>query len=253
MIGIFDVINIAGVIGEMIALSFAAYWAIRVWKALAIRVYRKAAFGVALIATLLALTEVVNTVSAYLVYGSPFEAIGQGGYGIFFLLLAALFYYVDASVLASRRSDPRVRNTLHWSKLRILLWIGTLPAAVLVVVANVIMLVTTGPNISGPPPASLAIILFSGLFIPPISGAIVLPIASRRTADQSLRKQLKWFALFAASIFVFNLFLTNSVPSQPLALLLNYLGSALGAYCLYRSVSALAPIRPKLEKTGFQS
>ncbi len=168
---------------------------------------------------------------------------------MFFVFLVMLFYWIDASVIAAKRSDPLGREILHWSRLRIALWIGTLPAALLVIPFNLYFLIFHGGNFTTPPPATLGIILFPGIFIPPVSGAVLLPIILRRTVDLTLRRQLKWFGLFAAVFLVVNLFLGNQ-PDKVQALFYGYLGSVVGAYCLYRSVLSLTPLKPVSANEG---
>jgi hypothetical protein len=249
MTSAFDVLNLLGITIVSVALGYTAFWAFNVRKALAIRVYRHQALGIALIASTYALSLIVNTVSAYVVYGDPLFAVGQGGYGLFFVFLVMLFYWIDSSVIASRRSDPLGREILRWSKLRIALWIGTLPAALIVIPVDLYVLIFQGGNFGGSAPGSLGIVLILGIFIPPISGAVLLPIMLRRTVDSTLRRQLKWFGLFAAVFLVVNLFLGNQ-PDRVLGLFYTYLGSLIGAFCLYRSVLSLTPVKSVSAGTG---
>lgn len=235
----FDVANIVAVTAVAVGLGYATIWALKVRRVLAIRAYQNQALGVALIAAMLALLTVANTVGAYLIYNNPLESGGNGGFGLFFVLLVTIFYWIDSSVIAARRSDPLSRDTLHWSRVRILLWIGTLPAAILVTAVDVYSLIALGGNVTGGPPAWSVTILVPGIFIPPISGAVLLPIISRRSGDQTLRRHLKWFGLFAVVFLVFNLFLSNQ-PDPVLGLFSGYVGDAGCAFCLYRSVLSLA-------------
>jgi len=242
MSSVFDVANILAVTAVTVGLGYATFWALNVRKALVIRVYSRQALGIALLASILGLWTIAFTASAYLVYGNPLDALGNGGFGLFFPFLAALLYWIDASVLAVRRSDPLSRNILHWGKVRWPLWAGTLPALVVAVPVNIYAVITNGGNAGTAPPWA-AVILIPGIFIPVISGAVVLPIISRWTRDPMLRNHLRWFAVFAV-VFLLSLLLGNGPGSNELSgLAVTYVGLFACAYCLYRSALALTPLK----------
>jgi hypothetical protein len=236
----FDLLNIALVALEVSTLGYAAFWARNVREALAIGVYRGQAFGIVLIAITLALEQIGATISAYFVYHDPLQAFGNGGFGLFFIFLIALFYWVDASAFAARRSDPLSRDNLHWSKVRIVLWAGTLPAAIIVILVSIVSLISSGGN-SGVAPSWATLFLIPGIFIPLISCAVVLPVIAFRTHDKLLRNHFKWFGLFGIIYLAFNQ-ITGILPNITLALLLIYVGNIIGAYCLYRSALSLTPL-----------
>jgi hypothetical protein len=238
VISSFDVLNIVAVAVVASVLGYTALWAVRVRGALAVPAYRSQAMGIALIASVLDLALVGGTVSAYLVFGNGEDAVGNGAFGLFFVLLLTIFYLVDSSVMTARRSDPLSRDTFHWSKLRKILWIAIIPASVIVIPFDVL---NAGAAVLGPPPAWAAIFLVPGIFIPPISGAVMLPLAGRRAGDPALRRHLTWFGFFAVSFLAGNLLMNLTDPV--FGLFSSYVASLAQAYFLYRSVLSLTPLR----------
>lgn len=254
---ILDILNVSAVAASSLILMFVVFWALTVRRALVVRVYRSEALGTALISIFLAFTNIVNTVVAYLYGGGPFWAIGEGAFGFFFIFLLVLFFWVDSSVRAVRRSDPLARDTFHWSRLRVVLWVFSLPGQILVVVVSVVGAIALGPAAeatSSPPStgwigALLTVLLFGAIFIPIISAVVMLPIIARRTADKTFRAQLIWFGAFAiAYLLIVNILgEVSGFPSGWYDLFFGYIGLVVCAYCLYRSVSSLTPTyRPPL-------
>lgn len=262
MVDIPDILNVFAVVATSLILAYVAFWALTVRRALLVPVYMREALGVALIAVLLALSNVVVTAEGYLYLGGAFGAIGQGAFGLFFVFLLVLFYWVDSSVRAVRRSDPLGRDTFHWSKLRLVLWAFSLPGQVLVVAVSIIGAVTSGlasTAASSAPSAGwigllLTVVLVGAIGIPIFSAAVMLPVIARRTADLTFRSQLIWFGAFGITyVILCNQLGNDSIfPSDWYNLFFGYLGLAICAYCLYRSVSSLIPTFRPLLATGAQ-
>lgn len=250
-----DILNIAGVVVSSAILAYVGFWALRVRRALLVRVYRSEALGTALIVIFLALTEIVGTTAAYLYGGGAFgvfNGAASGGFGLFFAFLLVLFFWVDSSVRAVKRSDPRARDTFHWSKLRIVLWAFSLPGQILIYAVTAFGLITLGvaATSTGSAPSGgliglvLEVILTGAIAIPIASAAVMLPIIARRTADMTFRSQLLWFGAFGISYLIICNQLGQTIglfPSQWYNLFFGYLGLAVCGYCLYRSVSSLVP------------
>ena len=237
MLGVYDWLNVAAVAGVSLVFAYVAYRSLNVRSALAAPSYRKQALGVALLSTFAGLNILGSTVSGYLVYGGAAGALGNGAFGAFWVLLATLFYFVDSSVIAARRTDPQARDTLHWSKLRLLLWVMVLPVAVLVTGIDII----SAGVATGAPPGWSIFILVPGILVPPVSGVIFLPLASRRAGDPAFKKHLRWFAV-AALFFVLGQVLGN--PSNVAqALAITYIFDLAVAFALYKSVLSLVPVR----------
>lgn len=198
--------------------AYASYWAFEIRKASASRLYRNQALGVGLLCLGFALLFISFIFNLGSVLG-PIQLLP------FFLP----FYWIDASVLAARRSDPFLRDIYRWSKVRLILW----PLLVLSWVANI-------PNWSPTPLFSLFFLIF--LFLPFVTGAIYLPISAIRSRDTTFRRHLRWFGFFAiflvgAAVFGALSFLIGPVAFLPASVLF-----VLGGYCLYRSAKSLVPL-----------
>ncbi len=231
-----------------LALGYAAFWSLNVRRVLAIQVYRNQALGTALIALTLALTVIGDTSSAYVVYQNPLDAVGNGAFGLFFVFLVTFFYWIDASVLAFKRSDPQSKDAFRWSKLRIVLWIGVLPAPAIAIPFDILNPLS---NVNAAPPAWMAATSIPGIFIPLISGAILLPMIARRTIDPLMRGHLKWFGYFAL-VYLIIANLLGNLPGGAWSLFFEYVGLSAAAFCLYRSVLFLAPVREKVRDSALR-
>lgn len=117
----------------------ASYWAFKFRQILPVRIYRNQALGIGLVAFGWILIFIDNI----LFNGEIFTA-----YIPFFIInvsvLILLFYFIDASILAGRRSDPLLRDTLHWRKLRIVLWILNFLVGAVIIALVIYYQITTG-------------------------------------------------------------------------------------------------------------
>ncbi|MDA4127861.1 MAG: hypothetical protein OK422_00115 [Thaumarchaeota archaeon] len=162
-----------------------------------------------------------------------------------FALLAILttFYFIDSSVLAAKRSDPLLRDSCHWTRLRLLLW----PVlAGLVVVSGV-------ESITVPSPSLVEFLLIgSPYFVGLGAGLVALPVAALRSRDATLRGHFKWFGTFAVFLL---LFVIVSAPEPPINFGTNsftpfvilyfeaaFVTMLVAGYSLYRSAKSLAPL-----------
>jgi hypothetical protein len=140
---------------------------------------------------------------------------------------------------AARRSDPLLRDTLHWRRTRLWLW-GWDIVAFLTLVILVVYGSSHGPSNSGPPALPLFIYVLSPVFVAAMTGLVFLPRAARKSGDQRLRRHLQWFGLFIfLALFRFVMIfiaggLENVIPTV--------IANAIGGYCLYRSVRFLVPL-----------
>ena len=221
--------------------AYSAFWALNIRKALFVQLYRNQALGIVLVALSFAAIELAQVLDFTERVLNPVFF-----FPILYLAFATTFYWVDTSISSARRSDPLLRNTVRWRSLRKILW----PLIVIPVVFISAAGVTSGRE---PTPTNqvspLIIILFFftflPLFLPAISGVFFLPIAARRSGDKALRRQLRWFGLFA----VFALGVVSLAPNfgsatstsyaQTLVLLIGFSG---GGYALYRSAKSLVPL-----------
>jgi hypothetical protein len=241
-----DFVLIIGSILTVTAFGYGAYWALGIRRALAVRLYRNQALGVGLIAIggefVILFLGLTLTYDLQLLLARKFSLLWYAGSLSLIAFELVVFYYIDASILSSRKSDPLLRDTLGWRRLRILFWALLL---CLIVAAVFLPYSSFYTNFS-----LIGIELgFSPFFPSLISGAIILPIAAHRSKDPTLRKNLIWFALFVSGVFLSTLpftFLSNVLQE----ISGTYVLSLFAAYFLYRSARALVPLtRLSLELT----
>ena len=187
----------------MLIFAYAAYWAFAIRRSLAVRLYRNQSLGVGLIALgplVFSLELLVNGDSPP-GPGTPLlDAIYIAtGFGLTLLV----FYWIDASVLAARRGDPLLRDSFHWRRLRLLLWIVNIAG----VAASSVGVLYAGFGSIVFPLGILSGALVNNLWLLPtlataISGIIVLPTSAFRSRDAAFRTHLKWFALFSGTELV---------------------------------------------------
>jgi hypothetical protein len=223
----FILAEILAVVFTVAIYGYGTFWAFRIRRALAVRIYRNQALGIGLVALGWILILFDNLlVTAYI----PFFIINIS-------VDIVLFYFVDASVLAGRRYDPLLRDTLRWSKLRIVLWILNFAVA-----AIVISLVTYYQITTGNEPQFMQV--YGGYLlvyvIQPVS-LIALAITALRSRDKLLRVQVAWFGAFLAAVLL--IVDVSRVANSDAGV---FIGLWLGGYCLFRSARSLVPLN-KLE------
>jgi hypothetical protein len=196
---------------------YPAYWAFSIRRALAVRLFRNQALGIGLVSISFLAAIVDNTGTAYSIS------------------LFVIFYWIDASMLATRRSDPLLRDTLHWSSLRMVLWMILL----VVGVPQMINGVLTGNYTYIPGNDILGFLTVAGFTIIPLMGTVLFALVSRRSKDTTLRRHLAWFGLFVLSQAVTILF-ASSVYSGGGATY--FVGFTFGGFFLYKSAKSLVPL-----------
>jgi len=214
--------------------AYAAYWALDTRRALAVRVYRGQALGTGL----LAFTAWFSYYTIFVLSESPNEQLSNGVTALAFtLFLLSLFYFADITMKASRRSDPLLRDTLHWSRLRILLWaamavsfgIILVPTAYATITNNVPFLNDIGTGDFG---NSLFNFDFNYLIELPFVAAVPLAVVWFRAKwDRTLRRHFLWLLIALAALFV-TTFIT-------VGFILVFLSAG---YFLYRACRSLAPM-----------
>jgi hypothetical protein len=234
----FDVLLYALAILPPPLFVYASYWALSIRRNLGVPVYRKQALGIGLVG-----------ISFAWIFASQYYGISNAlpvPVRVYTLALTAAmaFYYIDASVLAARRSDPLLRNTLFWGRLRIILWTVIIIAIGFVTVLFAFLYATgTPPSDSVNPPLPELLLIISPVFIAGVSGVIFLPFAARRSKDMTLRRHLIWLGL---SVFL-SLGLGGPFFPAPFP----FLFDIAAGYCLYRSARSLVPLnRLSLEELG---
>jgi hypothetical protein len=216
---------------------YAGYWAFNIRRALRIHLYRRQAFGVGVITLALWSTVGIYGALQSVLSLQVFSAVSNLTW---YFLWLTLFYWVDASVLASRRSDPLLRDTLYWSKLRTPLWTVDLIAVGVTfsllgyaeISGNVALLnqVAFG-NFDN---AILNFVQGLPVVLGLVCGVVYLSATAARSKwDRTLRRHFAWFALF--------LLLTLGILG-PLSFLFGPVSFLLAGFALYRSAKSLVPL-----------
>jgi len=188
----------AGFIFELLVFLYAAYWALDIRRGLATHLFRRQALGLALVA--------LGFGSGSFTSGTLIEATRGGGFagdigfllGVFFNPLV-IFYWIDSTVLASRRADPLGREVLHWTQVRKVCWtlmVGA-PLLLLSIVAYARLIGVKVAEVSATILVMLSIltpfIVVAGV------GVVFLLVIIRRARDRAFRSHVFWFLLFVAA------------------------------------------------------
>jgi hypothetical protein len=212
---------------------YAAYWAFEIRKALASPLRRNLALWQGAVGVIVAATT-------FLTYSNNFviSVILVVFYSVAF---AVIFAYLDSIVKVARRSDPLLRNIIHWEKTRYVGWIGV--GLIAVFNTSTLVLPSAQANLAG---------LLVEIFIPipfVIGGAGVL-VGSTRIKDPLLKGNLKWLGLtlaFATLTIIVAIvealegFSNYDIYYSYPALIAGAVDIVVG-YCLYKSARSLAPI-----------
>jgi len=210
--------------------AYAAYWAFDIRRALVGRIYRSQVLWLGVVSMVLFAavvpTPTTNSVTIIILSNLPVIA-----------LALVLFAFVDSTVPVARRSDPLLRNILHWGRVRFAAW----TALVLVEIYGAYGEITSSNTGS-------TVVL--GLLLLTVIGAPPMLIGARRSTSPNLRGTLKWFGL--------GLLATLGLPLVTIAEVLVGVPSTVGplayaqipynavamlfGYAMYRSVRSLAPI-----------
>jgi hypothetical protein len=234
-----QILNVLAVITPVLVFGYAAYWALSIRKALHVRLYRNQALGIGLVA----IAFVWDLIPAPPVITNTWVGVVST-----YATLLLFFYWTDASILASRRSDPLLRDTLSWSKFRVPVWIAFLATGGVISVvsayANATGNVALFNEIStGYVVTSIPGIIYGITWLIPLSiGAIYLPAIALRTKDPTLKRHYEWFGLFAIALAIAGGilgFLTFPAIEGDLLFLVEFV---LMGYFLYRSARSLVPL-----------
>ena len=216
------------VTAEFLVVAFlaarAGYLALTVRRALFVRLYRNQGLSISVAALATGILTLVGLVTSPASnQTSPSSGPGQVlGPLLLFGLYLALFYTVDTFARVARYSDPLLRDTLHWSKVRGIVW-----ALDFIAVAYVVTLgIVTGQE--------TAVFIFP-ITIPLVSGVLLFSVNARRTRDPALRRHLAWLGPFFLLSFVGFFLAFGSVQLSGLIWIV-------AAFCLYKSARSLAPL-----------
>lgn len=242
----FDVAYFVGSLAMIAVFAFAAYTAFAIRRTLSSRTYRSLAMGIGMVAVVFAVLLLNNFVYSYIPPNTPQDTVDTNlGWGVLisFALFFVLFYWIDESVLASRRADPLFRDTFHWSSARKVLrpWFAFSAIFLGVVFVVIATLLSSTNSASSGPPAFLLPFYISLIIGPPVLGIILLPVSAIRARDPLLRRQLYWFGAFAAA-YLADAFLEGSIPNPSTAFFASIPIAMLSGFCLYMSVRSLVPV-----------
>jgi hypothetical protein len=212
--------------------GYTIFWAFNIRRVQNVELYRRQALGMGFVAF------------AWILIFFDFIILGTNGlfspFSLFFgLVMAMLFYWIDVSVLAGRKSDPLLRDTLHWQNLRRYLWVLLIVTIVIAVSLSSYyeFVAHTQPQfLTNFPLGLVSGISYLPAVIPVYSGIIALPIITFRSRDRFLRRSLSWFVGFVAIIGLLGAGLSNYGD-------LIFPALAFSAYFLYRSVMSLVPMK----------
>jgi hypothetical protein len=230
------------IFGLLILLLFPAYASFNIRRALVVRLYRDQALGIGLVAIGLVLLIVSEF---FIAIEQPPNSPGPFGTPIdlpfFYFAWLVLFYWIDSSIRASRRSDPLLRDTFYWKQVRIVVWAVNLVSIGLTSLYTLYLVVATGASliVSPTPPPMLNLVSQIPIYVPILFGAIYLPAVAFRSRDPTLKRHLRWFGIFVVAFLAASLSLGTGFLAQTPAPTLLYCFSA---YCLYLSAKYLVPL-----------
>lgn len=235
------VLTIFGYSASTLVLVYGAYWALAIRRGLFVGVYRGQALWLAFL-TLYFGFFTSSAVDFAQASSNPYlNFLGS----LYYLLLAlALFRLVDTDIRVARQSDPRLRNTLRWSQLR--LAVGAFMATSIILVVYFQLEGYLVPGFDFPQAITLAV--EASVFLPfLVLGGAALLVSARRSGDSTLRRSLKWFGLFFLALLATNVsfFATTSGLVQIPSDIFDALSGPVflpTTYCLYKSARSLAPV-----------
>jgi len=234
MLSELDVVTYALLVAFVVASGYIAYTAIAISRTLSNMVYRNQARGLAAVEIILVIVVIWGAISFSTTYVLTDIENAVQLLGTWFAFFIGFYYFIDASIGAARQTDPLFRDTLHWTRVRLAFWAYDIGAAILFTIAAAVGSYNYGNG------GSLAFFQASiPLLIIVYSGAVVLPVAIRRSKDKVLKRQLSWFALWMTCLAIFFVapYLISNAPI--VAGLVVFLA---GAYPLYRSATSLVPL-----------
>jgi len=231
----------ASVVPEVILL-YAGYWAFSIRRSLFTGVYRSQAFWIGFFGVYFVpyVSPAFN-----LVHSNPLVEYFVGA--TYYIVLAFLiFRLVDVDVQVARRSDPLLRDTLHWKRLRLVVWLVMVVSAAFALYFLAIQDLFPGL----PRPGSALFLSQGGVYVPfLVTGAPALLLSANRSKDPYFRGTLMWFGLFFLGFLAIGIGYLYSTVAFGQEVISGDVLSGIGtfvfafmAYCLYRSARSLVPL-----------
>lgn len=264
---IFKVIEVLSLIVTGVIMALGAYRAARIGRAFVDPLYRSRARWTAGVMLLLVvallgdpLSPASSTQPALITLPSSLMALGDISLFAQLGFIAAIFVFVDRTVLVTMDMDFFHRTTLRWPKVRILfyflLFVGLIegfgnsylgglpPSQVSKWEIYAVGSVPTG-NYSWFPlfTFALLIVVFG-------CAAAAMVVGARRTQDRTLRRHVRFLGIAIVSFFIAIVtltFTTYTLASDPAVSLVPALLSIMTGYLFYQVAMSLTPIG-KVEK-----
>ena len=180
--------------------AYAAYWSLRVGRALRVRDYARqelivgsfSVYGTILFCLFYLVDFLVPSLA-----GTPAGALVEAFYVVF---PALTFAWVDSSVRVGRRTDPLRRDPLRWSKTRLVFW-------------PLLLLTLVGFFIPG-------FLYVAPLLSFVIIGVAIIPVflAASWSGDRNYRRSLEWFGLALAVLVAQNVGFNTLLPGLGLGI-----------------------------------
>ena len=178
---------VAGLVLALCLAAYAAYWSFDLRRALKVRAYSRQM----LLVGSFTIYGVVLLALFYLVYfiapnlqNSPILGFQSA---LYIFLPPIIFAWLDSSLRVGRRSDPLLRDSFRWSKLRMVLW-------------PLLLLSLIGYLVQG----NLSVIGLLSYVILAVS-VVPLIVTARRSGDRYYRRSLEWFGVALAAIVTQNI------------------------------------------------
>jgi hypothetical protein len=261
-------LSILNVISLLMLLIFAypAYWAFSIKRSLPVRIYKNQALGIGLASISLGVLSASAPIPIYF-FPNNISIVD----GVFYPLQLAgflmLLYWVDSTILANRRSDPLLRDTLKWNKIRFLFWALAIYASITILAYLMYSEITqdslylnqlfsnigSGTGSQNPILGISVALLYGPLFF--IICLLYIPaMAIRSRRNLSVIRYLKWASVAIVVFFVIAVFFEPPGPipftySDDIVLLVMY---PLVSFLLYKSVRSLIPVS-RISRSGIET
>jgi hypothetical protein len=189
-----------GSAADVLVLAFTSYKALQIRRSLAVGLYRRQALWLAAITGFYTLL-IAETFFFVFVYPTTNPLVDWAASLSQQAGIISVFAWVDTSTRIARRSDPLLRDTLAWTKIRLVVW------AVLAIGVATTFYFAAGQIIGGgsldvATTASEFVSLSGFLLTPYVVGSILIPLSAARSGDPVLRRHFRWFGLFMVILLV---------------------------------------------------
>lgn len=236
----FSIATLAIVVGVTALYGYGSYWAFRIREVLFDHLFRERAQRAGTAGVFF--TVLAGSYVLVLVLGTGNFYLTFAQYLVDDLAAIVTFAWVDSTITMMRRLDPLQRDSLHWKRLRIVIWAFVLIATVGGLVSALLgnLFASQAGTVS---PTSGQGVLLTGPFGFSWIGLVAIVRSWRRSKQMILRGHLKWFILYLLAIWIASAATGGTyLASIPILGVVSALSLAVGAFFLYRSAKSLAPV-----------